>query len=775
MKKKLSVCICLAALLLLAGCSYDVRLGQTESGAVVKFTRVGQKTYGVTVTRADGDILQQLSPAKLYLCADGTTLSTFEAPYATVKPSSRKVNATAVIEAGGSVFTFHDLWRIEGESLLLDRSVTVSASQEGVGFCTAAGLETGTQWADCKYFIPGVIFGEPHTTDYSKGGRAFFDAGYFSLREDYLSAPLAVVVDETSESFDWFGILNRRPDGATTWEESTAAATDCVIEPSLGFGTLEVAAVPDGGVGISFIYPGTCREFSGGGPFRSSNAPIEAINRIRLHPVQDGFTQEYQLAFLLGSSDQMPGVERDAWRCAWGALDPKVEKVDLEQMRTALLDHLASQVIEYRDRAGIPFVIDAKTGKPGSFRPPFRSFPSRSSYNPDIPRMQAWARQLGIDLDPTAAELEIWEYAVLGFCGKHVEIAEQFLLEAYRDQGERGIRFSQLAEEIMASLVKYVPLDPPVGEGLNLRTGKVGNIHGGNSWGLRPIPEDLARLMDMLEREKERGVQHPQWLAWGKSFADWLLPLQRPDGSFPAAWGDDGAVSDQSGALSYAPVPFLVKLSNFTGDNRYKEAAVKAAEYIWNEYGAKGVYQGATGTSSVADKESGMLSAEAFMTLYEDSKDDKWLQRARAAADYAETWIWIWNVPMPVGADPDLLGWKPGVPTTGVNGIGSNDVGGVDQYLDWAVPIYAKLYKYTGDEHEKDVAYVLLHGTKAMLALPGRTYDMAGPGWQQEHWRMNPIRGIGAHRTWLPWISINHLHGVTALEEFDKELYEELK
>ena len=770
MKRILSVCICLAALLLLAGCSYDVRLGKTDSGAVVKFTREGSKEYGLSINRAEGGALEQPAPARLYLCTDGQTLTVLEAAYNSVKPGLRKVEAKAEIEAGGSVYSFEDLWRIEGESLLLDRKVTVSGTQEGAGFCSAASLVTPAKWADCKYFIPGVIYGNPHTTDYSKGGRAFYDAGYFSLREDYLSAPLAVVADDGG----WFGLLNRKPDGATTWEETTAAATDCVVEPSLGFGTLEVAAFPDGGVGISFIYPGTCREFSGGG-FRSSSTPATAITRIRLHPVQDGFAQEYQLAFLLGSSDQMPDIEHDAWQRAWAALDPKVEKVDLEQMRTALLDHLASQVIEYRDRAGIPFVIDAKTGKPGSFRPPFRSFPSRSSYNPDIPRMQTWARQLGIDFDPTATELEIWEYAVLGFCGKHVEIAEQFLMEAYRDQGERGIRFSQLAEEIMASLVKYVPLDPPIGEGLNLRTGKVGNIHGGNSWGLRPIPEDLARLMDMLEREKERGVQHPQWLAWGKSFADWLLPLQRPDGSFPAAWDDDGAVSDQSGALSYAPVPFLVKLSNFTGENRYKEAAVKAAEYIWNEYGAQGVYQGATGTSSVADKESGMLSAEAFMTLYEDSKDGKWLQRARAAADYAETWIWIWNVPMPEGADPDVLGWKPGVPTTGVNGIGSNDVGGVDQYLDWAVPIYAKLYKYTGDEHEKDVAYVLLHGTKAMLALPGRTYDMAGPGWQQEHWRMNPIRGIGAHRTWLPWISINHLHGVTALEEFDPELYQELK
>jgi hypothetical protein len=98
----------------------------------------------------------------------------------------------------------------------------------------------------------------------------------------------------------------------------------------------------------------------------------------------------------------------------------------------------------------------------------------------------------------------------------------------------------------------------------------------------------------------------------------------------------------------------------------------------------------------------------------------------------------------------------------------------VDQYLDWAVPSFAKLYKYTNDAHYLDVARVLLHGTKAMLALPGRTYDLKGPGWQQEHWRMGPIRGIGAHRTWLPWISVNHLHGITGLEELDKTLYQRL-
>lgn len=201
-------------------------------------------------------------------------------------------------------------------------------------------------------------------------------------------------------------------------------------------------------------------------------------------------------------------------------------------------------------------------------------------------------------------------------------------------------------------------------------------------------------------------------------------------------------------------------------------SAIRAGDYLWTNFGSKCVFLGATG-GDAADKESGMLSLEAFLALYENTRDTKWLEHAQTAGSYTESWIW--NVPMPIGADPAGLGWKPGVPTIGANGIASNVPGEVDQYLDWAVPSYARRYKYTNDPHYLDVARVLLHGTKAMLALPGRTYDLLGPGWQQEHWRMGPgARGIGAHRTWLPWISVNHLHGITGLEEFEKALYQRL-
>jgi hypothetical protein len=101
----------------------------------------------------------------------------------------------------------------------------------------------------------------------------------------------------------------------------------------------------------------------------------------------------------------------------------------------------------------------------------------------------------------------------------------------------------------------------------------------------------------------------------------------------------------------------------------------------------------------------------------------------------------------------------------------------VDEYLDWSVCSYAKLFNFTKDPHYLDVARILLHATKSMVALPGRLYDLKGIGWQQEHWRMGPGRsgrGVGGHRFWLPWVSANHLYSITGLEEYDPALFQRL-
>jgi hypothetical protein len=264
-----------------------------------------------------------------------------------------------------------------------------------------------------------------------------------------------------------------------------------------------------------------------------------------------------------------------------------------------------------------------------------------------------------------------------------------------------------------------------------------------------------------------------------KTYVDWLIQQQRPDGSFPRCWKPGtNDVEQPTGTASYCPVPLLVMMSEETGNAKYQQAALRAAEYVWTNWGSRGLFiGGAIDNPNITDKEAGMLSLEAFLYLYESTKNDKWLARAKVAADFTESWTWIWDVPMPVDANDADLHWKKGVPALGFQGISALHAGSVDEYLDWSVPAYAKLYKYTQDPHYLNVARFLLHATKAMVALPGRPTDYKGIGWQQEGWRMGPGgsgRGVGGHRFWLPWISANHLYSITGLEEVDPVLFMKL-
>ncbi len=278
-----------------------------------------------------------------------------------------------------------------------------------------------------------------------------------------------------------------------------------------------------------------------------------------------------------------------------------------------------------------------------------------------------------------------------------------------------------------------------------------------------------------IRRERAQGREHPEWLRWAVEFAGWLLGQQRPDGSFPRAWKPvSGAVADPSPASSYNAVPFLALLGATTGQAEYTAAALRAAEYCWEQGQNRGIFVGGTiDNPNVIDKEAGTLSLEAYLTLFELTKDRKWLGRARAAANFAETWMYIWNVPMPAGEDDAKLQWKRGVSTVGLQLI-STGHSLVDCYMAFDTDEFARLGVYTGDSHYLQVARILLHNTKSMLALPGRMYDLRGPGWQQEHWSLAPLRGFGLHRGWLPWVATSQLNGIFELEDFDLKLFRHL-
>ena len=229
---------------------------------------------------------------------------------------------------------------------------------------------------------------------------------------------------------------------------------------------------------------------------------------------------------------------------------------------------------------------------------------------------------------------------------------------------------------------------------------------------------------------------------------------------------------DPSTETTYTVISFLVLLSELTGEEAYAKAAVKAGEFCWSVYHKQGAFVGATlDNPNVMDKEAGTISLEAYLMLYKMTNETKWLNRAEAAANFAETWMYIWNVPMVEGND-DIY-WDKGLSTVGLQLITTGH-SLTDMYMAFDVDEFAELYLHTGDRHYYDVARILLHNTKAMVALPGREYDLPGPGWVQETWSLAPTRGKGILKAWLPWVSTSQLNGIIELQELDAELYNKM-
>jgi len=728
--------LCLAVSTSFAQQGDRVDLGSMQTGAQVSFIRHEGGGWGMEISGGGVPRLTQTEPARIEVFRTEGGIRELAAGYTTVVESDSGIDARAEIACGENVvFRVKDRWRLSESVITVRRRVEVTGNAPG-GFNSSVifTVDPSVRWSDVNFLAPGALYGDPSWNgERSAGGTLNHAARQFLMREDILPAPLFALSFSNGSSV---AMLDPSPRGESTVEE-TRLAKDVMTDARFGFGALGAWQAEGNPIAFGFRFPGTMHMFAFG-----PDAPAEPLWFRRFHPVVQGAGHTYETSFRFGVNESFRDVIRNAWRWAWRTLKPAVTPIDVEQMRHILTDHLADQAATIDGRTAIPFAV--------------------ATFDTSAPQWN-------------------WTMSAMGFVSKNIECADQLLRESDRDTTDRGQKMRLIGLSIISSMIRALHEVPLQGTGYDLATGKpwTGDRQEWLAPWLRNATEGMRVLMRAYRRERALGRLHPDWINWVRSYADWLILQQREDGSFPRRWkpGSD-EVMEPAGTTSYCPVPLLVMMSEETGDPWYMQAAIRAAEYVWENWGTRGLFiGGASDNPNITDKEAGMLSIEAYMSLYESTGEPEWLERAKAAADFAESWIWIWNLPMPLDADDARLHWKKGVPVTGVQGITARFPGGVDEYMDWSAPSYAKLYRYTNDPHYLDVARILLHNTKSMVALPGRLYGMKGIGWQQEHWRMGPGRsgrGVGGHRFWLPWVSANHLYSITGLEEFDPDLFQEL-
>lgn len=638
-------------------------------------------------------------------------------PYAEVIGDENRFRGRASVEIDGAMIGVVDDWRVEGDGVHVHRDLTVRGSAPGVGLATGVGLVTAsTGWREWMPFAPGAVYGDaaPVGRYFAGSAEQLSRPGALFLRADRLTAPV-------------FAALGRVRSGLSVWDDAPDAATvladgaDRRGSPLVhgGIRVLSLGAETDAtDIRVGAWMP--ARE--GDVTYDAGQLPLGQHPgwRERFMPLDDGRGLSWSVGFAtVDEIGWIPGVT-SVMAQAWRRASPVVAAVPESSYLDAVAEVLLSQVRpDPRGRLGIGLESDPVAGRP----------------------------------------VEGSDAALMGFVGANTDAALALLTAGAGDDSDRGARMRETGRLILDAFAT-LPVAPPAGEGFNLRTGEHAcyrTLDRVAAVFVRSLAEGWDAALRAAELEGDRGRG---WRAWAVAGGEWLLSQQNADGTFPRAWAaGTGAVLQNSTTATAHAVPFLTDLALIAGHPEAAEAAIAAGQASWDRAeSGEGFAGGTLDNPDVVDKEAAVFALEAYLALAKLTGDNRWIGRAVTVARLAESWIQLWTPPMPADAADGDLHWKRGRSAVGMQGI-TTGVTMTDGFLAVNAAAFARLARATGDTHWADVAFLVFHGSKSMLATTADPLDLAGPGWQQEHWNLGPNRGFGLNRHWLPWAAVATLRG----------------
>lgn len=552
-------------------------------------------------------------------------------------------------------------------------------------------------------FVPGIWYGQNRQvikTAYA----ANLSEDAFLFRATRMALPY--VQQYNPATGGWVLLCHKAPGPSTALAETTA---DWLVGEGFQYPSLGMVK-HDGGLMLAYQYPGSEGE-------RNYIQPAKTWAR-RSHPLAKGVRHQYELLITAGHAADCRQAMRDGWRWAYGKFRPSLHPVDLPLVYEAGIEVLNAYCQEFGGATGIPFWATVPQGTVCDV-----SF------------------QMGFVGQQTQCAMHLMRYGL--------QTGDKSMVE----KGNRVIDF-WVEESAKDSLLPRVWYDAfPTG------------FRRGYPTYTRTLSDGLEGILAAWALMRRAEEARPEWLAFCTRSGDWLCENQNGDGSWYRAYTAEGAAVHTGKYNTSNPVRFLVNLFWATGKRDYLYAAQKAGEYCYEHFYLPLEYAGGTADNdNTVDKEAGMQALYAFLSLYEEEPDGRWLEAACGAADFCATWTYAWAYRVMPGKGNCVFD------TADITGLSLISTGHshADVMMAYCPFDFYRLYELTGDAYYKDFALFLLHNTKQTGDWDGsRGYAYRGLVEESGEVALQYHNGLGR---WLPWCTVAQIEPLARFAEWYGEM-----
>lgn len=685
--------------------------------------------HGLQITAVNGvsAVVSVDAPASILTCDtcldQGATQDALSVRYENVTASDDgSLVATAKVNsANQSQFLVTDTFK-KGNSggFEVERRVRVDkvgAGDRGFNSQFVIGFKQPIMIDNLHFFAPGIWYDK--NSSVALGAIASnFANNYFYWRETRSGLPF---------------VMMQNPDGTTLSLAHVQAAPSSgvdeaistwVVDGSIQYGSLGVQKKPQ--MSIGYMYPAD----EGEGNY---------VNNLswsrRSHPVIVGFTQTYTLSIDVDKFQTNSGIADFAgavsqtWRMFYERWNPPVRSVQPLTVYNDGIQLLKNYSTAYGTVQGVPFRTWLPTGE-------MRSLEEQSF--------------------------------MMGYVGQQIPIGFQLLRYGVLNNDAAALAKGKSTLNFWTEKARQPSGLPKTWYDVSVASFR------DNSCAFpvftRVVSDGMEGALDAAVFARTHAMAQVEWESFVTAYGDWLVAHQNSDGSFYRAYNPDGSVFANAvcspNALGTSKsdtthvVRFLVGLYFASGDAKYLNAARMAGNYAYNTISLSQNYIGGTiDNPNVIDREGGVMALHAFLALYDATQDPKWLQAAKSAANYVETWMYAWN--FAIKNAPAAYSFAG---TQGSSLIATGH-SGADIFLSSETFDYYRLYLLLSDPHYLSIARNLESNTKLTTQVTGNSaqnfgYSKNGLVGEATNFSLMKYAGSDSERVWLPWLTIAEIEPV---------------